>query len=112
LEEARLAIMSGFAVESGGVNVCDFDVQEVLEMIYHWHLPAESKLRYVVEDSKNSFPPALDVPEPKMGQHIELQLPDSDPRAVAYVAGSAPKPGATLPMAPAGVLEADKGHQL
>jgi hypothetical protein len=44
-------------------------------------------------------PQALDV-EPKMGQHIELELPDSDPRAVAYVMARHQTPGATLPMAP------------
>jgi hypothetical protein len=99
------------AVESGGVSVSDFDVQEVLEMIYHWHLPAESNSGTLSRTRRTRNFPALDVPEPKMGQHIELNCLTQIP-ARSHVAGSAPKPGATLPMAPPGVLEADKGHQL
>jgi predicted Zn-dependent peptidase len=95
LEEARLAVMSQLVPSNLEMSVSgDFDVQEVLEMIYKFvgTIPAESNSEYVVEDSKNSeLPPSTGrVPEPKMGQHIELELPDSDPRAVAYVAGSAP----------------------
>jgi predicted Zn-dependent peptidase len=116
LEEARLAVMSQLVPSNLEVSVSgDFDVQEVLEMIYKFigTIPADSNSEYVVEDSKTSeLPPSTGrVPEPKMGQHIELELPDSDPRAVAYVAGSAPNAwgyiadGTTVAER---VLEADK----
>lgn len=72
----------------------DFDVTEVLEMIYKYigTIPADANQEFLKE------PAALEqgavvgsVPTmPKPGQFLKIELEDSDPRAVAYVAGSAP----------------------
>jgi predicted Zn-dependent peptidase len=69
----------------------DFDVPDVLEMVYKYigTIPADANKEFLVEaavESKIGSVPALPMP----GKFIELELPDSDPRAVAYVAGSAP----------------------
>ena len=69
----------------------DFDVKEVLELVlkYLGSIPADANSEFVVsKDDSAGFGtvPALKVP----GEHIDLELSDSDPRAVSYVAGSAP----------------------
>lgn len=93
LEEARQAVMSQLLPSNLEISVAgDFDVVEVLEMIYKFigTVPAEANAEFIVKDPE--LPPSTGrVPEPKMpGRHIELELPDSDPRAVAYVSGAAP----------------------
>lgn len=72
----------------------DFDVPGVMEMVYKYigTIPADSNKEYVKEERKDGEGAVVGrVPTlPKPGKFIELELPDSDPRAVAYVAGSAP----------------------
>lgn len=114
LDEAKEAVMSQLFPENLEISVSgDFDVVEVLELIYKYigTIPedANSEFRKQAADKALSIGsvPALQQP----GQHIELELPDSDPRAVAYVAGAAPNAwgyladGSTVAEK---VLEADK----
>jgi len=72
----------------------DFDVPEVLEMVYKYlgTIPADANKEYVKEMREpNQGAPIGSVPSlPVPGKFVELELTDSDPRAVAYVAGSAP----------------------
>lgn len=71
----------------------DFDVPEVMEMIYKYigTIPADANKEYKVEETKGEGAFIGSVPAlPKPGKFIELELTDSDPRAVSYVAGSAP----------------------
>jgi len=93
LEEAKLAVMSQLQPDNLEISVSgDFDVAEVLEMIYKFigTIPVNANSEYKVE--KRDLPDWTGrVPEPETpGKHLELELPDSDPRAVAYVSGSAP----------------------
>ena len=70
----------------------DFDVKSVLNMIlkYIGTIPADANKEYIRTnpDGQVGFGtvPRLQLP----GRFLELQLTDSDPRAVAYVAGAAP----------------------
>lgn len=73
----------------------DFDVPEVMEMIYKYigTIPADANKEYVIADAPTAAKGATvnsvtNLPLP--GKFVQLELPDSDPRAVAYVAGSAP----------------------
>jgi predicted Zn-dependent peptidase len=72
----------------------DFDVTQVLEMVYKYigTIPTEANKEYVLEErSLEQGAPVGSVPAmPRPGKFLELELPDSDPRAVSYVAGSAP----------------------
>jgi len=90
LEEAREAVMSQLQPSNVEISVSgDFDTIEVLEMIYKYigTIPADANKEYQREgESRASSVPELEYP----GFHVNLELPDSDPRAVAYVAGSAP----------------------
>jgi len=91
LEEARESVMSQLQPNNIEISLAgDFDVAEVLEMIYKYigTIPSNANAEYnrEVETSVTPSVPALQLP----GQHVELELPDSDPRAVAYVAGAAP----------------------
>ena len=98
LEEARLAVMSQMSPSNIEISCAgDFDTLEVLEMIYKYlgTIPADANADSVMKaasSSTNSLPawsgrvPQSQVP----GRFVELELPDPDPRAVAYVAGSAP----------------------
>ncbi|GKY92446.1 hypothetical protein MPSEU_000215100 [Mayamaea pseudoterrestris] len=93
LDEAKKAVMSQLQPENLEISVSgDFDVVEVLEMIYKFlgTIPAETNAEFKVDPSE--VPPWTGrVPQPPSpGRHLDLELPDSDPRAVAYVAGSAP----------------------
>jgi predicted Zn-dependent peptidase len=93
LEEAKEAVMSQLLPSNLEISVSgDFDVMEVLEMIYKYigTIPKDANAEYAKELVDKPAPigavPILKHP----GEHVELELPDSDPRAVAYVAGSAP----------------------
>ena len=96
LEEARSAVMSQMSPSNLEIAIAgDFDVKEVLEMVYKYigTIPKDANKEYLqegetanTEGAKIGSVPAL----PHPGKFIELELPDSDPRAVAYVAGSAP----------------------
>merc|ERR1712070_1128703 len=88
LDEAKEAVMSQLQPDNVEISVAgDFDVAEVLEMIYKYigTIPSDANAEYKreVETTVTPSVPALKLP----GQHVELELPDSDPRAVAYVAG-------------------------
>jgi hypothetical protein len=71
----------------------DFDVVEVLEMIYKYigTIPKNANNEYRARDRTELPAWTGRVPVPASpGRYTELELPDSDPRAVAYVAGAAP----------------------
>jgi len=93
LEEAELAVMSQLIPEGLEISAAgDFDVVEVLELIYKYigTIPADTNAKFKVE-AENIPKWTGRVPDPPTpNKHIDLELPDSDPRAVAYVAGSAP----------------------
>ena len=93
LEEAKFAVMSQLQPDNLEISVSgDFDVAEVLEMIYKFvgTIPADVNAQYKV-DRKDIPDWTGRVPLPSTpGKHLELELTDSDPRAVAYVSGSAP----------------------
>lgn len=95
LDDARNAVMSQMSPSNLEISASgDFDVTEVLEMIYKYigTVPADANKEYLKEEvgleqgAVVGSVPAL----PKPGKFLELELADSDPRAVAYVAGSAP----------------------
>jgi predicted Zn-dependent peptidase len=92
LDDARAAVMSQLAPDNIEISVSgDFEVVDVLEMLYKYvgTVPASANSEFRVVGS--SPVPSGRVPQPSVpGEHIELELPDSDPRAVAYVAGAAP----------------------
>ena len=93
LDDAKKAVMSQLAPDNLEISVCgDFDVVEALEMMYKYigTIPSDANAEY--EASSATIPEWTGrVPSPATpGRHISLELPDSDPRAVAYVAGSAP----------------------
>lgn len=74
--------------------VGDFDVVETMEMVrrYLGTIPAYANSQYHLSGERlgefvGSVPP---LPLESGKRHIELELTDSDPRAVAYVAGKAP----------------------
>jgi predicted Zn-dependent peptidase len=95
LDEAKNAVMSQMTPDNLEISVAgDFDVAEVLEMIYKYigTIPEDANKDYVVESQESKSDPIAGAvpPLPEPGKYIELELPDSDPRAVAYVAGSAP----------------------
>lgn len=114
LNEAKEAVMSQLLPENIEISVSgDFDVVDILELMYKYigTIPKDANAEYRKE-AEGSPLTIGSVPELKTpGQHIELELPDSDPRAVAYVAGSAPNAwgyladGTTVAER---VLEADK----
>ena len=95
LQDAKEAVMSQLSPENLEISIAgDFDVVEVLEMTYKYigTIPTDTNAEYKIEEIESKMPNWTGrVPQPESpGRHIELELPDSDPRAVAYVAGSAP----------------------
>eukprot|EP00804_Cyclotella_cryptica_P018155 CCRYP_005917-RB/>CCRYP_005917-RB protein AED:0.04 eAED:0.04 QI:187/1/1/1/1/1/3/382/1138 len=91
LEDAKNAVMSQLIPSELEITVAgDFVVQDVLDMIlqYIGTVPPHTNSQYKVKDAPKQFGdvPALQLP----GRHLDLELEDSDPRAVAYVAGAAP----------------------
>jgi len=93
LDDAKSAVMSQLLPPELEMSVAgDFDVSEVLGLMYDYigTIPAETNAEYKREGQDDSATfgsvPALALP----GQHLELELSDSDPRAVSYVAGAAP----------------------
>ena len=93
LEDAKNAVMSQLIPSDIEISVSgDFVVNDVLDMIvkYLGTIPANANSEYrekqgILKTDFNGVP-ALQLP----GKHIDLELEDSDPRAVAYVAGAAP----------------------
>jgi len=94
LDDAKNAVMSQLMPSDIELSLSgDFVVNDVLDMIlqYLGTVPADANSEYKVEGKEttsNDFSgvPALQLP----GKHLDLELEDSDPRAVAYVAGAAP----------------------
>ena len=92
LEDAKNAVMSQLMPSDIEISVSsDFVVTDILDMDYLGTVPADANSEYKVGDeattSKDfSAVPALQLP----GKHLDLELEDSDPRAVAYVAEAAP----------------------
>lgn len=93
LEDAKNAVMSQLTPSNLEISVSgDFEVADVLELIYKYigTVPENSNTEYKFDATVVPVW-AGRVPQPIIpGKHLELELPDSDPRAVAYVAGSAP----------------------
>jgi predicted Zn-dependent peptidase len=95
LDDAKNAVMSQLSPSNLEISISgDFDVTDVLEMIYKYigTIPDDANVEYLKEPPTKeqgaligSVPPLT-----KPGKFLELELPDSDPRAVSYVAGSAP----------------------
>jgi predicted Zn-dependent peptidase len=102
LDDAKKAIMSQLTPDNLEISMAgDFDVQEVLDMVlkYVGSIPTDANSEFkqkeeIEEHGGKVFGsvPKLEVP----GKFLELELVDSDPRAVAYVAGSAPNMWGTL----------------
>lgn len=102
LEDAKNAVMSQLLPSDIEISVSgDFVVNDVLDMIlqYLGTVPADANSEYKVTakaDGDDAVVPAAitdfgSVPELQMpGKHLDLELEDSDPRAVAYVSGRAP----------------------
>lgn len=95
LEDAKNAVMSQMSPSNLEISISgDFDVPEVLEMVYKYigTIPADANQEYVKEPrNENEGARIGSVPAaPVPGKFVELELPDSDPRAVSYVAGTAP----------------------
>jgi len=96
LEDAKNAVMSQLSPSDIEISISgDFVVNEILDMTlkYLGTVPADANSEYKVEEKEGekvsmdfSGVPALQLP----GKHLDLELEDSDPRAVAYVAGAAP----------------------
>lgn len=95
LDEARTAVMSQLSPSNLEVSIAgDFNVQEVLDLClkYLGTIPADANSEYLTAAQKTQpkltfgSVPQLDLP----GKFLELELTDSDPRAVSYVAGAAP----------------------
>jgi len=90
LEDAKNAVMSQLRPKDLEISVSgDFVVNEVLEQIlqYLGTVPADANAEFEVKDATMEFD---SVPKLAPGKHLDLELEDSDPRAVAYVAGAAP----------------------
>eukprot|EP00554_Chaetoceros_debilis_P006134 CAMPEP_0194079482 /NCGR_PEP_ID=MMETSP0149-20130528/5671_1 /TAXON_ID=122233 /ORGANISM="Chaetoceros debilis, Strain MM31A-1" /LENGTH=1254 /DNA_ID=CAMNT_0038760989 /DNA_START=225 /DNA_END=3989 /DNA_ORIENTATION=+ len=108
LEDAKTAIMSQLQPRNLEISVAgDFDVQEVLDMMLKYvgsispDANSEFDLEKEEEDisaEKKSLPKVFgSVPVSDTGgEFLELELSDPDPRAIAYVAGSAPNMWGTL----------------
>jgi len=92
LEQAKNAVMSQIQPKDMELTIAgDFDPKEVLDMVYTYlgTIPSDVNDKYKVEDqSGDVFGNVPPLPLP--AKFVPLELPDSDPRAVAYVAGSAP----------------------
>ena len=90
LDDAKLAIMSQMLPPGLEISIAgDFDASEVLDMVHKYlgSIPQDTNQEYKREaEVKATSVPPLEFP----GKHIDLDLVDSDPRAVAYVSGSAP----------------------
>jgi len=92
LEEAREAVMSQLLPEELEISVVgDFDPQEVLDFVYNYlgTIPKEMNGKYRLT-AASDVPNVGRTPPLLPGKHILLELQDSDPRAVAYVSGTAP----------------------
>lgn len=95
LDDAKKAVMSQLLPRNLEISVAgDFDVQEILDMMYKYigTIPIDANSEYDLEKSVNEGEGKEfgKVPDLGAGKFLELELTDSDPRAIAYVAGSAP----------------------
>jgi len=117
LEDAKKAVMSQLLPPDLEVSIVgDFDVVETMEMVrrYLGTIPTYTNSEYHLTGERlgefvGSVPP---LPLDSGKRHIELELTDSDPRAVAYVAGKAPNMWGFLEdgsSVPEKIMAADKG---
>mmetsp|Transcript_27617 Transcript_27617/g.35886 ORF Transcript_27617/g.35886 Transcript_27617/m.35886 type:complete len:1126 (-) Transcript_27617:270-3647(-) len=86
LEQVQTAIMSQLTTDVLDISICgDIDMNELegLVLKYLGTVPKTTRSEKLVVDS---FVPKTEAAD----QHLNIFLPDSDERAVAYVAGSAP----------------------
>lgn len=95
LDDAKNAVMSQMSPSNLEISISgDFDATEVLEMVYKYigTIPDDANKEFLKEEAAKEQGARIgSVPAlPKPSKFLELELPDSDPRAVAYVAGSAP----------------------
>lgn len=95
LDDAKTAIMSQLQPKDLEISVAgDFNPQDVLDMMYKYvgTIPTDVNDDYIPKDSKEKEDGESFGSVPKMnpGRFLSLELTDSDPRAVSYVAGSAP----------------------
>eukprot|EP00934_Nitzschia_sp_Nitz4_P009180 Nitzschia sp. Nitz4//scaffold46_size129759//113169//116946//NITZ4_003524-RA/size129759-augustus-gene-0.27-mRNA-1//-1//CDS//3329552664//9170//frame0 len=95
LAEAQNAVMSQLMPSNLEISVSgDVNTTEVLDMIHKYvgTIPADINKKYEIHppadagDTDDRSVPTFETP----GKFVELELSDPDPRAVAYVAGSAP----------------------
>lgn len=92
LNDAKYAVMSQLLPSELELSIVgDFDPSEVLELVrkYIGTVPADTNQEYAKENqapAKFESIPAIAEP----GKFVEVELIDSDPRAVSYVAGMAP----------------------
>ena len=97
LEDAKNAVMSQLMPKDIEISVSgDFVVNDVMDMIlkYLGTVPADANSEYQVKDMDGEGEPAAEFgavpPLGLPGKHLDIELEDSDPRAVAYVAGASP----------------------
>uniref|UniRef100_A0A7S1BTA2 Peptidase M16 C-terminal domain-containing protein n=1 Tax=Corethron hystrix TaxID=216773 RepID=A0A7S1BTA2_9STRA len=94
LEDAKTAVMSQLIPSELEISmVGDFlDVGEILEMVKLF-------IGTISPDQNKNYLPTVPVPAenvnrvsplPHIASHLDFELPDSDPRAVAYVSGGTP----------------------
>lgn len=91
LEDAKTSVMSQLIPSELEITTSgDFVVNDILDMIHKYlgTIPSNINSEFKVEGKSDIFSsvPSLELP----GKHLDLELEDSDPRAVAYVAGAAP----------------------
>merc|ERR1712157_134379 len=90
LPHAKQAVMSQLQPSDLEISIAgDFDPKFVLDLIYYYlgTISPNVNKQYALHDS-TSFGNVPSLPLPP--QFVSLELPDSDPRAVAYVSGTAP----------------------
>lgn len=91
LEDAKTAVMSQLLPPELEISVAgDFNPTEILEMIrkYLGSIPADTNSQFAKEKADTEFDSIPKLPLP--GKFLQLELADSDPRAVAYVSGVSP----------------------
>lgn len=103
LDEAKNAVMSQLLPSEIEVSmVGDFDTKEALDLVlkYLGTIPANANEEFLekapnanlaVRSGSPNTPPVYNVPTlPLPGRHLDFSLEDPDPRAIAYVSGTAP----------------------
>jgi len=92
LEDAKNAVMSQLLPPELELSIVgDFEPTEVLDMVrkYIGTIPADTNSEYAKEGQVPATFETVPIAS-ELGEHIDVELTDSDPRAIAYVAGAAP----------------------